>query len=206
VITSSRSRFRPTLRLPMCRTRARWRPVVRTDKLDGGFLAHEHPDPAILALKEESGVRRQAAAVAEGERNISPLASEYLLTPERRRRPSPALVEGARQRRDVFASPSAYRGGLTPDTAFLLQGQDGGIWMLVGKKPPSVCQFRTTGRHRARVRHIGRRESDEIDFGIESLLLPAPMPEINLTDNRGRERSSSPEASASPPTIAGSMR
>ncbi len=34
----------------------------------------------------------------------------------------------------IYTFPFSYRGGLTADTAFLLQGGDDTIWMLVGKK------------------------------------------------------------------------
>jgi hypothetical protein len=34
----------------------------------------------------------------------------------------------------IYAFPFSYRGGLEPDTAFLLKGTDDTIWMLVGKE------------------------------------------------------------------------
>lgn len=34
----------------------------------------------------------------------------------------------------IYTFPFSYRGGLTADTAFILEGEDETIWMLVGKK------------------------------------------------------------------------
>ncbi|MDF1755918.1 MAG: hypothetical protein P1U89_24230 [Verrucomicrobiales bacterium] len=46
----------------------------------------------------------------------------------------PESLIAALQSGKIFTFPFSYRGGLTADTAFILEGSDQTIWMLIGKK------------------------------------------------------------------------
>jgi hypothetical protein len=57
----------------------------------------------------------------------------YELTPEGEHKIPQALLAEL-EKGQIYTFPFSYRGGLTPDTAFLMEGADKTVWMLVGKK------------------------------------------------------------------------
>ncbi|MDF1815194.1 MAG: hypothetical protein P1V20_23540 [Verrucomicrobiales bacterium] len=57
----------------------------------------------------------------------------YELSPEEEASFPQGLVSELKSGR-IFTFPFSYRGGLTADTAFVIEGADETIWMLIGKK------------------------------------------------------------------------
>ncbi len=57
----------------------------------------------------------------------------YELTPEGESGIPKSLLSEL-EKGQIYTFPFSYRGGLTPDTAFLIEGADKTVWMLVGKK------------------------------------------------------------------------
>lgn len=67
----------------------------------------------------------------------------------------------------IYRFPFSYRGGLTADTAFLLQGADETIWMLVGKKTDiHLIDFQQTGGVVEEEESSGDRDGEDLDFGM----------------------------------------
>ncbi|MBC6480897.1 MAG: hypothetical protein GDA56_27075 [Hormoscilla sp. GM7CHS1pb] len=65
----------------------------------------------------------------------------------------------------IYAFPFSYRGGLEPDTAFLLKGTDDTIWMLVGKE----TEIRFIGYEQTAAVPEAEseiEEDDDMDFGM----------------------------------------
>lgn len=91
----------------------------------------------------------------------------YLLTPEGEGAAFPPELLSALAAGSIFTFPFSYRGGLTADTAFLIQGQDGSPWMLVGKK--TKVQFISFEQQAALIADTDSEEdedSEDIDFGM----------------------------------------
>ena len=78
----------------------------------------------VVDLKEESTVENFL------DHNIRMV---YELSPEEERAFPKSLLT-ALQEGKIFTFPFSYRGGLTADAAFILEGADEAVWMLVGKK------------------------------------------------------------------------
>jgi len=65
----------------------------------------------------------------------------------------------------IYAFPFSYRGGLEPDTAFLLKGTDDTIWMLVGKETEiHFIGYEQTAAVEEAEEEI--EEDDDMDFGM----------------------------------------
>jgi hypothetical protein len=66
----------------------------------------------------------------------------------------------------IYSFPYSYRGGLSPDAGFLLQGADGNIFLAVGT--PCKIEFIGLAQPAAVVDEEGaaEEEGDEIDFGM----------------------------------------
>jgi hypothetical protein len=65
----------------------------------------------------------------------------------------------------IYAFPFSYRGGLEPDTAFLLKGTDDTIWMLLGKE----TEIHFVGYEQSAVieeEEEEMEEDDDMDFGM----------------------------------------
>ncbi|MFZ4764980.1 MAG: hypothetical protein ACOYMN_08495 [Roseimicrobium sp.] len=91
----------------------------------------------------------------------------YLLSPEGEGAAFPSALLQALEGGAIFRFPFSYRGGLTADTAFVLRGHDGGVWMLVGKK--TAVQLIGFEQQAALVPESDSGEDDEsedIDFGM----------------------------------------
>lgn len=48
--------------------------------------------------------------------------------------PLPKPLKSALDAGKIFKIPFSYRGGVDPDTAFILQGERGSVWMLIGEE------------------------------------------------------------------------
>ena len=57
----------------------------------------------------------------------------YKLSPEEDHQ-FPGSLLAALKEGKIYTFPFSYRGGLTADTAFIMEGEDKTIWMLIGKK------------------------------------------------------------------------
>jgi hypothetical protein len=57
----------------------------------------------------------------------------YELSPEEESTFPDSLISELKDGK-IFTFPFSYRGGLTADTAFIIEGADDSIWMLIGKK------------------------------------------------------------------------
>jgi hypothetical protein len=67
----------------------------------------------------------------------------------------------------IFTFPFSYRGGLTADTAFLMGGHDGGLWLLVGKKTKvQLVGFEQQAALAPESDSEDEEESEDIDFGM----------------------------------------
>jgi hypothetical protein len=67
----------------------------------------------------------------------------------------------------IFTFPFSYRGGLTADTAFLIGGHDGGLWLLVGKKTKvQLVGFEQQAALTPESDSEEEEESEDIDFGM----------------------------------------
>ncbi len=67
----------------------------------------------------------------------------------------------------IYKTPFSYRGGINPDPAFVMQGADDTIWLLIGE--PNAIDYATL--EQAAVVAATREEdeedeSDELDFGM----------------------------------------
>lgn len=66
----------------------------------------------------------------------------------------------------IYKFPFSYRGGLSPDTGFLMEGGDGTIWMLVGKK----TDIQLIGYEQQGVATTAEEDSadddEDLDFGM----------------------------------------
>lgn len=120
--------------------------------------------PVISTFKAPVTLDQTAAAEDLLDHNIR---MSYLLTPEGEAAEFPPVLLAALAEGKMFTFPFSYRGGLTADTAFLLQGQDGSIWMLAGKK--TNIQLVSFEQQAARADEADTEEDDEseeIDFGM----------------------------------------
>lgn len=91
----------------------------------------------------------------------------YLLTPEGDGAAYPAALMSELAAGKIYTFPFSYRGGLTPDTAFLIGGTDGMIWMLVGRG--TRVQLLGFEQQAALAEEAGDEEeadSEDIDFGM----------------------------------------
>jgi hypothetical protein len=121
-------------------------------------------EPVISTFKAPVTLQTPATAEEVLDHNIR---MSYLLTPEGDGAVFPAelLQELASGR--IYQFPFSYRGGLTADTAFLLQGQEGSIWMLVGKKTNiQLISFEQQAALASESDTEKEDESEDIDFGM----------------------------------------
>lgn len=120
--------------------------------------------PVISTFKAQVTLDQTATAEDLLDHNIR---MSYLLTPEGEAAAFPPELLAALAEGKVFTFPFSYRGGLTADTAFLLQGHDGSIWMLVGKKTSiQLVSFEQQATLVAEAGTEEDEESEEIDFGM----------------------------------------
>lgn len=138
-----------------------WRekPDLKAVDLEGNEI-----QPVISTFKAPVTLEQTASAEDLLDHNIR---MSYLLTPEGESAAFPPELLAALEQGEIFTFPFSYRGGLTADTAFLLQGQDGSVWMLAGTK--TSIQLVSFEQQAALVADAGSEEdeeSEEIDFGM----------------------------------------
>lgn len=120
--------------------------------------------PVISTFKAPITLDQTATAEDLLDHNIR---MSYLLTPEGEAAEFPPALLAALAEGKMFTFPFSYRGGLTADTAFLLQGQDGSIWMLAGKKTNiQLVSFEQQAALADEADTEEDDESEEIDFGM----------------------------------------
>lgn len=83
--------------------------------------------------------------------------------------PKPLLV--ALSKGKIFKVPFSYRGGVDPDVAFILQGERGSIWMLIGEETSvefiGLEEAALCGADRAQIDDDEEEdEGDGLDFGM----------------------------------------
>ncbi|NNE90130.1 MAG: hypothetical protein HKN23_00635 [Verrucomicrobiales bacterium] len=67
----------------------------------------------------------------------------------------------------IYRFPFSYRGGMTADTAFLLQDSDNTIWMLVGKKADiRLISYEQQGAATVEVEDEAGDDDEDLDFGM----------------------------------------
>jgi hypothetical protein len=136
---------------------------------DKGDLQAVNPEgspiePVISTFKTMVDLDRTATAEDLLDHNIR---MSYLLTPEGEAAAFPAALRDELAGGKIYTFPFSYRGGLTADTAFLMQGQDGAVWLLVGKK--ANLQMVGFDQQAALADEAGEEpeaEAEEIDFGM----------------------------------------
>ena len=85
--------------------------------------------------------------------------------------PLPKKLMAALQKGKVFQIPFSYRGGVDPDIAFILQGEQGSIWMLIGEATGvefiGLEEAALCGADKAQVDDDDEEdEGDGLDFGM----------------------------------------
>jgi hypothetical protein len=121
-------------------------------------------EPVLSTFKATVDLGQTATAEDVLDHNIR---MSYLLSPAGETASFPADLSTALEAGSIFTFPFSYRGGLTADTAFLLRGQEGAIWMLVGKKTQvQLVGFEQTTSLSAEADETTDEESEEIDFGM----------------------------------------
>lgn len=134
----------------------RWldRGELRPLDLEGQVL---EPVPSSFSEPVEIGERATIDRLLEHD-----IRTVYLLHPEAAGGPLQAALEAG----EVFTFPFSYRGGLNPDTAFLLKGADGSLFMLVGS--PAQIEFVGRAETAAVVEEDegAAEEDDSVDFSM----------------------------------------
>jgi len=121
-------------------------------------------EPVISTFKAPVALDQTASAEDVLDHNIR---MSYLLTPEGEGAAFPAALVGELASGKIYTFPFSYRGGLTADTAFLMQGQDGSIWLLVGKKTNiQLISFEQQVALSDDASAEEDAEAEEIDFGM----------------------------------------
>lgn len=66
----------------------------------------------------------------------------------------------------IYRFPFSYRGGLNPDVAFMLQGADGNVFLLVGS--PTAIEYAGLAEAAAAVEEEGepKAEDEDLDFAM----------------------------------------
>lgn len=121
-------------------------------------------EPVISTFKAPVDLTQAATAEDVLDHNIR---MSYLLTPEGDGAAFPPALVSELAAGKIYTFPFSYRGGLTADTAFLMQGHDGSIWLLVGKK--THIQLISFEQQAALADESGAEEdaeAEEIDFGM----------------------------------------
>lgn len=85
--------------------------------------------------------------------------------------PLPKPLMNALEQGKIFRIPFSYRGGVDPDTAFILQGEQGSIWMLIGEETGvefiGLEEAALCGRDKAQIDdEDDDDESDGLDFSM----------------------------------------
>jgi len=78
----------------------------------------------------------------------------------------PKALVTALKKGTIFRFPFSYRGGLVPDEAFILQGQDGTIWMAVGQRTEVHLLDQAQVGAAVVEDQAGGEEVDPLDFGM----------------------------------------
>ncbi len=121
-------------------------------------------EPVISTFKAPVTIENLATAEDLLDHNIR---MSYLLTPEGDGAAFPAELLQELAAGHIFRFPFSYRGGLTADTAFLTQGQDGTVWMLVGKKTNiQLISFEQQAAITTDSDAEEEDESEDMDFGM----------------------------------------
>ena len=121
-------------------------------------------EPVLSSFKAPVDLTQVASAEDILDHNIR---MSYLLTPEGDGAAFPPALVSELAAGRIYTFPFSYRGGLTADTGFLMQGQDGGIWLLVGKKTSiHFVSFEQQAALAEESAEEAEAESEDIDFGM----------------------------------------
>jgi len=125
--------------------------------LDGNAVT-----PVQSSFKEPVELTEEASIDYLLEHNVS---SAYLLSPAEEAA-LPEDLAGLLNEGKIFTFRFSYRGGISADPAFLLQGADGSFWMLVGKP----CRVEFVGFEQAsgmvESEDESESEDDDLDFSM----------------------------------------